>query len=475
MKRPLVVTKLLAVSIFAILLASSVHANPTSIRGRDSSYVGSELVLYTYFDQITYSEKELARCKVAPDGSFQFDFNSAETQFVFLHLGVYKLYMFAQADTSYEIKMPRKMAKRTEDQLNPYFKEIQVQAGIVHASPYELNFLIRSFDNTFNAFFNKFVVQSFDKGKLKELDVAIAKIDEPYSAIKNQFFSDYRKYKYATLRYMAAQKKSKSISDNFFLNQPVLYSNVAYMELFNQTYDKYFSFFGRTEKGKKIYDDINRDKSLLALEATLSIDNVLSNDTLKEMVMLKNLHDAYYGADFSRAGIVQILDSIIFTTKIQSHKTLAASIRRKITLLQKGFEPPSFELFNKDSVLIKLSDFKGKYVYLGFCACLSYSCIKEFAALKQLKLKFGNKLEIVTISVDDNLKAMRDYLKTSGYDWTFLHYGNQPDILKDYDIRGFPTYFVIGKDGKLCLSPAASPAENIEMGLFQLMRSNNDL
>jgi len=51
----------------------------------------------------------------------------------------------------------------------------------------------------------------------------------------------------------------------------------------------------------------------------------------------------------------------------------------------------------------------------------------------------------------------------------------QPEVLKEYDIRAFPTYFLIGPDGKLILSPAPSPAEDFEQRLFEIMKARGDL
>ena len=69
---------------------------------------------------------------------------------------------------------------------------------------------------------------------------------------------------------------------------------------------------------------------------------------------------------------------------------------------------------------------------------------------------------------------MSNFVLKNDYNWIFLHFGNQVDILKNYDIRAYPTYFLIGPDGKLIYSPAASPSENFELFLFQAMRSRGD-
>jgi hypothetical protein len=70
---------------------------------------------------------------------------------------------------------------------------------------------------------------------------------------------------------------------------------------------------------------------------------------------------------------------------------------------------------------------------------------------------------------------MANYVKNTGLNWTFLHFGNQPSILEEYDIRAYPTYYLIGPDGKLLLSPAQSPGENFEQYLFEIMRSRGDI
>ena len=85
------------------------------------------------------------------------------------------------------------------------------------------------------------------------------------------------------------------------------------------------------------------------------------------------------------------------------------------------------------------------------------------------------RLEIVTIAVDTYDELMHSFLRNKDYNWKFLYYGHQPNILEEYDIRAFPTYFLIGPDGRLIQSPAPAPGENFESRLFEVMRSRGDL
>jgi peroxiredoxin len=162
-------------------------------------------------------------------------------------------------------------------------------------------------------------------------------------------------------------------------------------------------------------------------------------------------------------------------TQIPSHRQIGASIKQKITRLLSGYAPPAFELMDTEGKAISLDEFKGKYVYLNFCTCQSYACLNEFNSLAVLNTKYAGKLIILTIATDPMDEVLRQFLAKNKYDWKFLLYDRQPDVLKEYDIRAFPTYFLIGPDGKLILSPAPSPSEDFESRLFDIMKARGDL
>ena len=153
----------------------------------------------------------------------------------------------------------------------------------------------------------------------------------------------------------------------------------------------------------------------------------------------------------------------------------SASSAYKVTHLLSGFVPAPFELYDSKGKLVKLDDFKGKYIYLNFCTTSSYTCLQEFTLLQKLYEKHKKLLEIVTICVDNDKQDISNLLQNTGYNWTFLHYGNKPEIVKDFDIRAYPTYFLIGPDRKLILSPAPSPRENFEVQFFKILRSKGEI
>ena len=464
------------VYIILLLCISSVsNSQNVTIYGNAPSYATREIILYRYSDMISMEEEEIGRCLVNAEGNFTVSFNLETTTFIVSHLGIYKAFLYAEPNKKYEIVLPERAEKSPEELLNPYYVESRIQLGIMNVSTDELNFLIRMFNDAYTPYYNKHILDIISDNDFSELDEDIERMEKPFVNSTNKYFNDYREYRYGLLKFLASQKKAVSIHKDYFSNRPVLYNNPAYMELFNQVYDKYFLFYGRSGEGKEIFNVINRTGSYHELKNILAGNEVLSDDTIMELVILKQVYDEFYSDNFSRNGLLSILDSLMTETEIKQHKLIGITIKNKITKLQPGYDPPAFKLYDTDSNLVTLDDYKGRYVYLSFCMCYSYSCMSEFELLKGIYERHKERMEIITITIDPEQEAVRDFLKKKNYTWKFIFYGNQPQVLKDYDIRAYPTCFLIGPDGKLIISPSPAPSENFESSLIKTMKARGDL
>ncbi len=446
-----------------------------SITGNAPSYKNTKITFYKTSDWITGTEDLVGECMVSDAGDFKLDVSLDSAWQLYTYLGIYRGYFYVEPGNTYQLVLPERSDKSPEELLNPYFEPVEIHLGLTNFSSEDLNMLIVMFDDSYIPYYDKHVNSIYQKTDWAKLDADIQQIEAPFKSTTNHFFGDYRNYYYGMLKLLANQQRVQSLSDEYFNNRPVLYNNPVYGDLFNQVFDKYFIFLGRSDSGKKVYDDINRIGSYSSLLHTLSVAGNFSNDTLKELIILKQVHDEFYGNQFSRKGLLTILDSVILRTTIGEHAKIARNIRHKITRLQPGYDPPQFELLDTSGKLVRLSDFRGRYVYLNFCTCQSYSCLNEFRMLTPFYERHKDKIEVITIATDPEEEIFTKFLKKNNYDWKFLYYNNQPEILKEYDIRAFPTYFLIGPDGKLIHSPAASPAENFEQRLFEVMKARGDL
>jgi peroxiredoxin len=450
-------------------------ANASVIQGIDTTWRGQKINFLIQSDPFTGRDSLIASVLVEKDGSFKAEIDLSETCMVYSYAGTYKIFLYVEQNQDYNIILPPWQPKSEADRMNPFFKPVETHLGTKEFNETDLNIQIRMFNDAYLPYSNKHVDKVFTDKDFESLSKDIAQMEKPFAKSKSQFFNDYRNYKYGMLRMLAYEQKSKAISDEYFKEKPVLYNNPAYIELFNMVYDKYFSFFSRADENKSLAKALSEYKSYDSVKKALQSDEVLQPYELLNMVFLKCLHDEFYKDTYSRSSLLEVLNSFIKTSTDKRQVEIAKKIRRKVTLLLVGYFPPNFLLYDKDSNLVSLDKFKGKYVYLNFCACYSYSCMNEFVMLQKLYEKHNKYLEIVSIIADEDVQAMKDFITRSGYTWTFLHFDHHPEILQEYDIRAFPTYFLIDNQGKLAMSPAPSPAEEFEGRLFKELRAKGVL
>lgn len=113
-----------------------------------------------------------------------------------------------------------------------------------------------------------------------------------------------------------------------------------------------------------------------------------------------------------------------------------------------------FTLEDTSGKLVRLSDFKGQYVFLDFWASWCVPCRKENPNVKKQFEKYKDKgFTVVSVSLDkpDARQAWIDAIHKDGVGlWTQLGdlHGFDGKVAKSYYVRSIPTNFLIGPDGK---------------------------
>ena len=116
--------------------------------------------------------------------------------------------------------------------------------------------------------------------------------------------------------------------------------------------------------------------------------------------------------------------------------------------VESGQVAPAFEL-NGRSTVIKLSDYRGKTVYLDFWASWCGPCKQSIPWMNEMHTRYGDKgLQVVGINVDQRESDATTFLRGTPviFEVAFDHGGITP---KAYAIKGMPTSVLIGPDGKV--------------------------
>ncbi|ERJ57693.1 TlpA disulfide reductase family protein [Sphingobacterium paucimobilis] len=121
-------------------------------------------------------------------------------------------------------------------------------------------------------------------------------------------------------------------------------------------------------------------------------------------------------------------------------------------LAQVGDEATEIALPDQDGHIVKLSDYKGKYVLVDFWASWCGPCREESPFLVELYKKYKSKnFEIIGISLDKQRDAWLKAVADDQLSWVHLSdlkaWGTE--AVKNYGIVGIPQNFLISPDGKI--------------------------
>lgn len=123
-----------------------------------------------------------------------------------------------------------------------------------------------------------------------------------------------------------------------------------------------------------------------------------------------------------------------------------------------GAPVPEISFEDKDGNEHRLSQFKGKYIYMDLWASWCGPCVKEVPHLQNLEKNLKNKdVVFVSISLDSGqsewIRKM-EQLKMSGNQWRATD-GTFASML---NVKGIPHFLIYGKDGHLLEYQASPPS-----------------
>lgn len=118
-----------------------------------------------------------------------------------------------------------------------------------------------------------------------------------------------------------------------------------------------------------------------------------------------------------------------------------------------GQEAPPFEIATTEGNTVKLADYRGKYVLLDFWATWCGPCVGETPNLKAVFEQYGKRDDFVMmgLSLDQDKEKPIAYAKEKGTGWIdgFLGDWGKDEVTKKYGVRGIPSIWLIGPDGKV--------------------------
>ncbi|MEX0682243.1 MAG: TlpA disulfide reductase family protein [Dehalococcoidia bacterium] len=130
---------------------------------------------------------------------------------------------------------------------------------------------------------------------------------------------------------------------------------------------------------------------------------------------------------------------------------------------------PNFEISDFDGERHRLSDFRGKVVYINFWATWCAPCQEELPDLAYIADQYGDDLAVISVNRQESVDRARDFLGdlprfdgSRGVEFTVNGVDPDDTLFDEYRALRMPSSYIIDQDG------VVTPIENA--GIGQLSR-----
>lgn len=239
----------------------------------------------------------------------------------------------------------------------------------------------------------------------------------------NKTADDYVRYK----KFLApADEALENVNIKFYSSTPEQQNDTAYVNSLKIERDLHFA---KKSALQDSYIKSNPDSYFSAL--ALRDFTLFTFEVDKVEPLFMNLSDQVRQSDVGQ----------VIAQRIQETKQVSV-----------GQQAPDFEQKDPNGKVIKLSDFKGKYVLLDFWASWCLPCRAENPNVKAANEKYYTKnFTVLNVSLDDEKELWLKAIEQDGLVWTQVSdlqgWGNR--AARRYYITGVPQNFLIDPTGKI--------------------------
>ncbi len=448
--------------IIAGLLNNRTTAENVIIKGTAKGAEGKIIILKSYTDNLTFNEQFLGKATIDSSGNFEIRCNVYTTTLAIIHIEYYTGELYLEQNHNLNIEIKNLVFNDKFDKINYNLNPLTCYVKVITNDKNDLNKLVQKLNINYNLFIRDNIKLMKTKNILPKVDTFLMAINDTFALVNNPFFSDYFNYRIASLKLLTSYSNNDRLMLDYFYQKPILYDNIEYLSFLSDYFENYFEDLTRPVNLVDLSVPVNKDRSFAETLDMMGKDTLLKNEKLREIVLLKTLGVLYASQSFNKKAVLAVLKQFSNTSKFEVHQQIAHNMILQYTRYDKGVQAPDFALKNSIDTIVKLSNFKGKYVFLNFYASWCVDCIDELELMKKLNEKYHNQIVFISISVDRSPMKMYYFVQDHKYDWTFLHFNNDYELLENFGVFAYPSFALIGPDGKFVQCPAPKPSDNIE-------------
>ncbi|MDP4197801.1 MAG: TlpA disulfide reductase family protein, partial [Bacteroidota bacterium] len=124
---------------------------------------------------------------------------------------------------------------------------------------------------------------------------------------------------------------------------------------------------------------------------------------------------------------------------------------------QKGLKAFNFTAKTINGQEVKFSDMRGKYVLIDFWGTWCSPCREEIKTLKTIYKTYKNKNLVMIGIANDNINNLKTFVDKQEIGWPQIAQDKDKNILKLYNVMGYPTIYLIDPEGRIIAKNLQDP------------------
>lgn len=144
---------------------------------------------------------------------------------------------------------------------------------------------------------------------------------------------------------------------------------------------------------------------------------------------------------------------------------------REVPAPKVGHPAPDFTLNDLDGNPLRLSDLRGKVVFINFWASWCPPCRAEMPEIEAVHQKYKDKgVVVIGVDIGEPESNVRQYVEQGGFSWTFV-LDTTGEVSRDYQVVAIPASFFLDREGIIRAVNIGAMTKNVMEGkLAEAMR-----
>lgn len=455
--------------IIAALCITSTFAQTAIMEASAPGAAGESIEIFKYSDPVTKQLELLGRVQIGELESFEYEISCKGIQWIQIRYGIYSLLILVEEGNSYDLTLPDYMGLSKHDRINPYF-----EYAVIHLpdnNELSLNNAVRELDSLYFEKANIISTDIYLGEKLVDRDSVLIDYQNSVMAYDHPYYKSYSDYRNCLIELLGRGSIAKSecissLNDNFDPDNP------ACLDLYNQLFKGYIRKMSLNAIGEETRRYINIDPSPDSLKRLILSMGDVSDNNLLEFILLQNLHTEYYEGRFSKNGISRLMEWMSNNASEEYSRFMGRMIYEKINRMRPGSRPPDFNLTDAGGKVYSLDSLTGRYSILILAESDSWLSMSEFRILKTWFAGYSDDLSVISILLDEDFTQAGKRMMEEKFNWIILDGSNAGDLLRKYDVRYLPAFYLLNRESEIIQAPSILPSENLRALIMQQLEKD---